>query len=58
MEKDSAHKLIDSMPANATWSDLMYEIYVKEQIEQGMDDVKNGRVLSSEEVLKGFTFSK
>jgi hypothetical protein len=29
MEKDEAHKIIDRMPPNATWDDLMREIYVR-----------------------------
>ena len=29
MEKDEAHKLIDRMPPDATWDDLMREIYVR-----------------------------
>lgn len=26
IEKEEAHKLIDRLPANATWEDLMHEI--------------------------------
>jgi hypothetical protein len=43
MEKEEAHKLIDRMPQNATWDDLMYEIYVREAIERGLADSKAGR---------------
>lgn len=25
--KEEAHKLIDQLPANATWDDLMHDIY-------------------------------
>ncbi len=34
--KDEAHKLIDRLPAGATWEDLMHEIYVREAIEKGL----------------------
>jgi hypothetical protein len=44
MKKDEAHKLIDQMPANATWDDLMHEIYVREAIERGLADSKAGRI--------------
>jgi len=43
MIKDEAHKMIDRFPANATWNDLMREIYVRESIERGLADSKEGR---------------
>jgi hypothetical protein len=33
MEKEKAHRLIDRMPPQATWDDLMREIYIRETIE-------------------------
>jgi hypothetical protein len=50
MEKDEAHKLIDRMPANATWDDLMQEIYVREAIEKGLLDSKEGRTTDVREI--------
>jgi len=50
MEKEEAHKLIDRMPANATWDDLMREIYVREAIERGLADSKTGRTKDVKEV--------
>ena len=38
LQKEQAHKLIDRMPENATWDDLMHEIYVREVIERGLAD--------------------
>jgi hypothetical protein len=43
LEKDEAHKIIDRMPPGATWDDLMQEIYVREAIESGLADSKEGR---------------
>ena len=43
VSKEDAHKLIDQLPANATWDDLMHEIYVREAIEKGLEDSKAGR---------------
>ena len=34
--KEEARKIIDRMPENATWDDLMHEIYVREAIERGL----------------------
>lgn len=50
MEKESAHKLIDRMPQQATWDDLMHEIYVREVIERGLADSKAGRTRDVKEV--------
>ena len=50
MQKDQAHKLIDRMPQNATWDDLLREIYVREVIEQGMADSNEGRTKDVKEI--------
>ncbi len=42
MKKEEAHKLIDQMPLNATWDDLMHKIYVLEAVERGLADSKAG----------------
>jgi len=52
---DNAIKLISSMPKSATWDDIMYEIYVKQKIEKGLEDSKAGKVTSHEDVKKMFT---
>ncbi|HEU0264171.1 MAG TPA: hypothetical protein VFR01_00430 [Geobacterales bacterium] len=41
--KEEAHRLIDRLPADATWDDLMHEIYVREVIERGLADSTAGR---------------
>jgi hypothetical protein len=50
MEKDEAHKLIDRMPPDATWDDLMREIYVREAIERGLGDSTMCRTKDVKEV--------
>lgn len=50
MKKEEAHKLIDRLPADATWDDLMHEIYVREAIERGLSDSKEGRTTDVKEV--------
>ena len=50
MEKEEAHKLVDRMPRNATWEDLMHEIYVREAIERGLADSRAGRTTEVKEV--------
>ncbi|MEK6808599.1 MAG: hypothetical protein AABY14_02855, partial [Nanoarchaeota archaeon] len=36
MSKQEAKRLVDMMPDNATWDDLIHEIYVREAIERGL----------------------
>lgn len=50
MTKEQAHKLVDQMPAQATWDDLIHQIYVRQAVEQGLSDSKAGRTTSVNEV--------
>ena len=50
LQKDEAHKLIDRMPPNATWDDLMNKIYVRKVIERGLADSNEDRTRDVKEV--------
>lgn len=50
MSKQEAKRLVDMMPANATWDDLIHEIYVREVIERGVEDSNAGRTNDVREV--------
>jgi hypothetical protein len=52
--KEEARKLINNLPDNSTWDDLMHEIYVRQAIETGLADSEVGRVTSVEQVRKDF----
>ena len=56
VRKEDAYKLIDQLPVNATWDDLMYGIYVREVIEKGMEDSRAGRTKNVSEVRKKYSF--
>jgi hypothetical protein len=58
MEKDEAHKIIDKMPPNATWDDLMREIYVRETVESGLADSKTDRTKDVKEVRAKYGLSE
>jgi len=51
MQKDEAHRLVDGMPDDATWDDLIYEIHVRAAIESGLADLDEGRTVDMAEVL-------
>lgn len=48
--KDEARRLIDKLPEDITWDDVMHEIYVRQAIEDGLADSEAKRVTSAEEV--------
>ena len=48
--KDEARRLIERLPDNATWDDLMHEIYVRLAIEAGLEDSRAGKLTSVEDV--------
>ncbi|HUG72235.1 MAG TPA: hypothetical protein VMK82_02315 [Steroidobacteraceae bacterium] len=52
--KQQAHELIDELPEGVTWQELAYRIEVRADIEEGLADVKAGRVTSVAEVRRDF----
>ena len=50
MSRDEILKLIERMPANATEADVMEELYFRLQVEKGMKDVAEGRVITHAEL--------
>jgi hypothetical protein len=40
--KGEAKKLIEKLPENSTWDDLMHEVYIRQAIESGLEDSKAG----------------
>ena len=50
--RDEAHKLVDQLPDDATWDDLLYRIYVHQSIEAGLEDCRAGRLVPVEEVRR------
>lgn len=50
--KEAARQLIDQLPDQATWDDIMYELYVKQKIEAGLKAVEEGRTIPHEEMRR------
>jgi predicted transcriptional regulator len=48
--KQAAKAIIDHLPEQASWDDIMYELYVKQKIEEGLADIEAGRIISHEQV--------
>ncbi len=56
--KEEARRLIDKLPEESTWDDLMYEIYVRQVVESGVEDSRAGRTTDVEQVREKFGLSR
>ena len=50
--KDEAHRLIDQLPDDATWEDIQYQLYVRQAIEAGLKDSREGRTVPLDEARR------
>lgn len=48
--KDEARRLVEALPDDATWDDVMYRLYVRQSIERGLADSDAGRTVSQDDV--------
>jgi hypothetical protein len=48
--KEDALRLVERLPADATWEDLQYEIYVRQAIDAGLKDSRDGHTVPVENV--------
>ena len=56
--KQEAHRLVDQLPPDASWDDLMYEVYVRQAVEAGISDADGGRTVSQDEAIARLRTSK
>ncbi len=52
--KDAAKSLIEQLPDSATLNDIMYELYVKQKIERGMQASREDRITPHSDVKKRY----
>jgi len=52
--KQAAHQLIDQLPEGSTSNDAIYEMVVRREVEQGIEDSEAGRTTTVEDVRKEF----
>ena len=57
IDKNQAHTLVDKMRVDATWDDLIHEIYVREVIERGLADSNAGRTANVKDVRAKYNCS-
>ena len=52
--KSAARQLVEGLPDDATWDDVMYRVYVRQAIDGGRQDVAEGRLVDVAEVRRRF----
>ncbi len=52
--REDAKRLIENLPPNSTWDDLMHAIYVRQTIESGLADSKQGKATDVKDVRRKF----
>jgi predicted transcriptional regulator len=52
--KEEALRLVDALPDEASWDDVIYRMYVRKKIEKGIEAAEKGRVVPHDEVKKQF----
>jgi len=52
--KEALKEIADQLPDECTWDDVMYQVYVRQQVETGLADADAGRVVSHEDVFAEF----
>ena len=48
--KHIALKLIEAMPDSVPLEDIMYELYFRQRVDRGLDELEQGRVVSHEQI--------
>ena len=56
--KREAQRLVENLPEDATWDDLMREIYVRQAIEAGLKNSDEGRTLDVNKVRAKFELAE
>ncbi len=54
MLKEEIKQIIDNLPDDCSLEDIQYTLYVRSKIQKGLEDVKNGNTLTSEEMERRF----
>lgn len=47
-------EIVDGLPADATWDDLMERVYVRQAIEAGLKSAAEDELIENEEVRRRF----
>lgn len=56
--KQTAYQLIDQLPPDAAWDDLLYRLVERREIELGLADSEAGRTTPVDEVMRAFNVKR
>ena len=48
--KSTARRIVDNLPDDATWDEVIYQMYAAQMIEAGLKDAREGRTVSGSDV--------
>jgi hypothetical protein len=52
--KQEAKKLLDKLPDEASWDDIMYQLYVRQKYERGIEAADRGEGMVHDQVKRLF----
>jgi predicted transcriptional regulator len=50
--RDAAKAILDKLPDDASWEDVQYHLYVRQQIEAGLEDDAAGRLIDTDDMRR------
>jgi hypothetical protein len=53
--REELHRLADQLPADATWEDAMYALYIRQKVDAGREAVAEGHFLTQEQLEQQIT---
>jgi hypothetical protein len=56
--KQRAHELIEALPDDATWQDLLYALELRSDVEAGFADAKAGHVTDADELRREYALRR
>ena len=55
--KQEALQTLSNLPEHVSWDDVIYTLYVRQKISNGLRDINEGRTISHEEAMKRLALS-
>lgn len=52
--KEAVLEIAKKLPDDSSWEDAMYQMYVRQKIQEGLKDAEKGRMVSDEEIFAEF----
>jgi predicted transcriptional regulator len=50
--KQAVQDVLQTLPDDCSWEDVMYQLYVRREIDAGLRDIAEGRVVDHDEVFR------